>query len=163
MALEQEITVYRFLQGYGEGLLDGFDADKATTLICAGGVHPAWIIGHLGFVANRVATLLGGESKIDLDAWKPLFGGGSTPTTDAAAYPAWDELLGVWRGGEKQLAELAPKATAELLAQPNPNERMKGALPSMQDFLAFVLTGHPAMHLGQLSTWRRVQGHPPLF
>lgn len=163
MALEQEIKVYKFLQGYGEGLLAGLEADRATKLICDGGVNPAWIIGHLGFVANRVATMLGGESKIDLDAWQPLFGGGSTPTADASAYPAWDELLAVWRAGEKQLSELAPKASAELLGQPNPNERMKEALPTMQDFLSFVLAGHPAMHLGQLSTWRRVQGQPPLF
>lgn len=163
MALEQEVKVLRFQHGYGEMLLEGLTEDKAYELICDGGVNPAWIIGHLGFVSNRIATMLGGDSKIDLDQWQPLFGGGSTPTADASAYPAWDELLSVWREGANQLADLALSASSELLSKPNPNERMKQALPTVQDFLSFVLTAHVAMHLGQLSTWRRVQGHPPLF
>lgn len=163
MALAQEIKVLRFLHGYGEGLLQNLDAEKAMELICAGGVNPAWIIGHLGFVGNRVATMLGGESKIDLDQWKTLFGGGSTATSDAAAYPEWEELLDVWRESEQQIATAAAMVTPDLLEQPNPNERMKDALPTMHDFLSFVLNSHIAMHLGQLSTWRRVQGHPPLF
>lgn len=163
MALEQEIKVLRFQHGYGEMLLDGLTKEKAFDLVCAGGVNPAWIIGHLGFVSNLVATMIGGESKIDLDQWKPLFGGGSTPTTDASAYPTWDELLRVWRQGADQLADLTPKASGGLLGQPNPNARMKDALPTVHDFLSFVLTAHVAMHLGQLSTWRRSQGHPPLF
>ena len=33
----------------------------------------------------------------------------------------------------------------------------------MGDFLSFVTTSHVALHLGQLSTWRRVQGQAPLF
>jgi len=58
---------------------------------------------------------------------------------------------------------LAPTISAEQLDQTNISERMRPNLPKMHDLLSFVLTGHEAMHLGQLSTWRRVQGHPPLF
>lgn len=163
MALEQEIKVYRFQQGYAEMLLAGLEADKASALICDGGVNPAWIIGHLGFVSNRIVSMLGGESQIDIEAWKPLFGGGSQPSTDPSAYPSWDELLSVFRQGHEDLTAAAAGATAEQLAAPNPNARMKEALPTIQDFLGFVMTAHIAMHLGQLSTWRRVQGHPPLF
>ena len=163
MALEQELKVYRFQLGYGEMLLKDIPADDAFKLICDGGVNPAWIIGHLGFVANRVLAMCGGQPKVDTEAWKPLFGGGSKPTADASAYPSWDELLKVWRQGHTDVAALAPSVTADALGQPNPNERMKEALPTIEDFLSFVLTGHEAMHLGQLSTWRRIQGQPPLF
>ena len=163
MALEQETKVYQFLLGYGEMLLADIPAEQAYKLICDGGVSPAWIIGHLGFVANRIIAMCGGEPKIDFDAWKPLVGGGSKPTGEQGEMPAWDELLAVWRQGHADLADIAPKASAELLAGENPNERMKDALPTVEDFLGFVLTGHEGMHLGQLSTWRRVQGRPPLF
>lgn len=163
MAFEQEIKVYRFQAGYAEGLLAELDADQATTLICEGGVNPAWIIGHLGFVANAVPAMLGGTPVIDVDAWKPLFGGGSEATTDASAYPSWDELLKVFRDSHDLFTATAAGLSAEQLAGPNPNERMREALPAVQDFVSFVLTGHVAMHLGQLSTWRRIQGKPPLF
>ena len=39
--------------------------DDAYKLICDGGVSPAWIIGHLGLVANNVITMCGGQPKID--------------------------------------------------------------------------------------------------
>ncbi|MBB6430945.1 DinB family protein [Algisphaera agarilytica] len=163
MAFEQEITVYRFQAGYAEMLLDGLDADKAFSLICDGGVSPAWIIGHLGFVSNNVASRFGGESKIDLEAWGKLFSGGSTPTADASDYPSWDELLGVYRQGHEVFIATISGIGEDVLSAENPNERMRQGLPTVEDFLSFVATGHVAMHLGQLSTWRRVQGQPPLF
>lgn len=165
MALAQEVKVYQFLLGYAEMLLADIPEEQAFKLICDGGVSPAWIIGHLGFVANRVLAMGGAESKIDSDAWKPLFGGGSTPAgeADKATYPSWDELLRVWREGHADVAALAPSISEAALSAENPNERMRGALPTTGDLISFILTGHEAMHLGQLSTWRRVQGRPPLF
>jgi hypothetical protein len=165
MALEQETRVYQFLLGYGEMVLaDITDAD-AFKLICDGGVSPAWIIGHLGFVANRVLAMCGGEAQIDTDALKPILGGGSTPKGEADRndYPSWEELLSVWREGHTHVAALLPTLGDDVLTAENPSERMRASLPTVHDFLSFVVTGHEAMHLGQLSTWRRVQGRPPLF
>ncbi|MEM6257420.1 MAG: DinB family protein [Planctomycetota bacterium] len=165
MALEQEVKIYQFLLGYGEMLLADIADDDAYKLICEGGVSPAWIIGHLGFVANRILGMCGGDSRVDTDAWQPLFGGGSKPAGDAdrERYPAWDELKNTWRQGHADLAAIAPAVSAEQLSQPNPNEQIAQALPTIEDFLGFVLASHDAIHLGQLSTWRRVQGRPPLF
>lgn len=165
MALEQEVKVYQFMLGYGEMLLADITDEDAYKLICDGGVSPAWIIGHLGFVANRVLAMCGGEAKVDLDAWGPHFGGGSTPAGDGdrGSCPDWETLKDAWRQGHADIAAIAPSVPAEQLSQPNPNERLKATLPTVQDFLSFVLAGHESMHLGQLSTWRRVQGRPPLF
>jgi len=33
----------------------------------------------------------------------------------------------------------------------------------MGDFFSFVLTGHEALHPGQLSAWRRARGKTELF
>ena len=165
MALEQEVKVYRFLLGYGEMLLADIADDDAYKLICDGGVSPAWIIGHLGFVAHRTLVMCGGESTIELDAWQQLFGRDTKPTGagDRGSYPAWEELKNAWREGHVNVAAIVPSVSAEQLGQPNPNERLRDALPTMEDFLSFVLASHDALHLGQLSTWRRVQGRPPLF
>ena len=39
----------------------------------------------------------------------------------------------------------------------------KDALPTLKDVVAFLLTAHLGVHLGQLSSWRRMIGLPPLF
>lgn len=163
MAFEQETKIYRFQQGYAEGLLKDLDASKASELICDGGVSPAWIIGHLALVSNHVAAMLGGSPKVDTEVWGPLFGGGSVATADAAGYPAWDELLAAFREGHSLITAAVAGATDEQLAQPNPVDMLREGLPTMHDFVSFVLSSHVALHLGQLSTWRRVQGQPPLF
>ena len=163
MAYETELKVYQFLEQYGESLLEGLDADRAMQRICSGGLHPAWIIGHLGFIAGRVTKAFGGTPRFDLDQRAKLFGGGTEPTDEAADYPAWDTLVAEWRDGHADVVAAASNITDEFLAQPNQNERMKAALPTNREMYAFVLTSHEAVHLGQLSTWRRVQGLPRLF
>ncbi len=163
MSLLQAGKIYSFLQHYGEGLVADVPADLWLERVCPEGVHPAWIVGHLGNSAYRVVSLLGGTAPIDMNEWNNRFGFGSQPVDDPAAYPAWDELLRVWRQGHEDLIAILPQAREEQLAQPNENPRMKDALPTVGDFLTFVLTSHPGIHLGQLSTWRRIQGKPALF
>ncbi len=163
MSLTQETKIYSFLLGYGESLLNGIDSEEATTLICEGGVNPAWIIGHLGLVANNALHMLGGSPSIDVDRYKSLFSGGTQVSTDPAAYPAWDELLKTWREGHAAVVAAAADVSDAVLDAPNPIDAFRKNLPTTRDFLGFVLTGHEAVHLGQLTTWRRVQGQPPLF
>jgi hypothetical protein len=78
-------------------------------------------------------------------------------------YPPRDELLGAAEQGFERLRRVASAAGADRLAQPNTNPRMKDALPTAVDVVAFLLTGHLGVHLGQLSAWRRMTGRPPLF
>ena len=163
MALEEAGKIYSFIQQYGEGLLRDVPAEAWLERVCPGGVHPAWIVGHLATVAYRVVQKLGGSPTIDMNEWSNRFGGGSEPTDDPAAYPAWDELLRVWRQAHDDVIAILPQATPEQLAQPNQNPRMKDNLPTVGDALTFMLASHPAIHLGQLSTWRRMRGMPKLF
>jgi hypothetical protein len=163
MPLEKELKVYQFLGQYGNGLLNGIDAGHAYRLTCDGGQNPAWLLGHLAFVAGRVTTMFGGESPVDLEYYGKLYGIGSKPNPDQADQPDFDQIIEAWRDGHDAVVKSSNQVTDELLAQPNTNERMKDVLPTQGDFLSFVLTGHEAMHLGQLSVWRRVQGFAPLF
>src|SRR4051794_27811702 len=61
-----------------------------------GGNHPLWIFGHLAVVEGSMSQILFGEPN-PVEHWKPLFGQGTQPTTDAAAYPPYDEVLATYR------------------------------------------------------------------
>jgi hypothetical protein len=41
--------------------------------------------------------------------------------------------------------------------------RQKAGLPTAREGVAFLLTGHLGVHLGQLSAWRRMIDLAPLF
>jgi hypothetical protein len=48
----------------------------------------------------------------------------------------------------------AAASAPEALAAPNPYEPARGAFPTAGGFVEYMLTGHLAYHLGQLSVWR---------
>jgi hypothetical protein len=123
---------------------------------------PAWILGHLAFSADRARGFLGAEKEMP-EAWAPLFAPESAPCTNRADYPPKDELWRALEQGFESLRRQAETATSEQLSQPSTHPRVKDALPTTRDLVAFLLTGHLGIHLGQLSTWRRMIGLPRLF
>jgi hypothetical protein len=48
------------------------------------------------------------------------------------------------------------------LAQPLPDERYRHIFPTIGHALLHILTAHAAVHVGQVSVWRRAFGLPPL-
>jgi uncharacterized damage-inducible protein DinB len=46
---------------------------------------------------------------------------------------------------------------------PQPGPFLQKELPTLGDILGHLMTTHPSLHLGQLSTWRRVIGLPPVL
>jgi hypothetical protein len=128
----------------------------------AGVNHPAWILGHLAYSADGGRALLGAEKKLPA-SWTAQYGPGSKCSTLRSDYPSKDELVGAVCDGFERLREAVASASPEQLARPSTNPRMKDALPAVKDGIAFLLTGHLGVHLGQLSTWRRMIGLPHLF
>jgi len=157
---EHAINVSKANVGYGDMLLADIEADQFADQPKPGMNHPAWIVGHLAFVADRVASLLGAEAQ-HAD-WKPLFGG-SSALQDAGAYPGKDTLIAAWHAAQNRLTDAVAAADPAALEGANPIERMQSVAPSMKDFVTFALTSHAAIHLGQLSSWRRAMGKPALF
>jgi len=157
---EKEIKVLRFMQGFGEQLV----ADIAPEDFCRqpepGMNHPAWIIGHLAFAADGHSRYVGGEPQ--LGDWQDRFGFGSKLTTDPGDYPDKEALLAAWTQANERYAAAASTADPAALAEPTKGP-LGQAFPSVGDFICFSMTGHTALHLGQLSAWRRADGRPPLF
>lgn len=128
-----------------------------------GGNHPMWIIGHLTVIEGDLPQIILGESN-PVEHWRPLFGIGSQPKTEAGAYPAFDEVLRTYRDlraknlklldqiGESGL-DRAPKAVP-----PGFENEMRTI---GQTFLLISL--HNMVHYGQVADVRRAAGKPPLM
>lgn len=159
---DSEIHINRFLVGYCRMLMGELTDEQMTLQPLPGVNHPAWILGHLAFSADLIVFRLGGQKAFD-EAWAKQFGPGSQMTANRADYPAKKLLLATVEKQFEIARTLAESAMAEQCAQPNPNVRLKEALPTVRDAVAFLLTGHLGVHLGQLSSWRRMIGLPPMF
>src|SRR5262249_50043368 len=124
--------------------------------------HPAWILAHLAFPADRVARVLGADMALP-DDWHTRFGPGSKVSPAREDYPGKDELLRAVEQCFARARELATAATPEQLSRTTPTKCLKDQLPTVGDAVAFLLTGHLGLHLGQLSSWRRMIGLAPMF
>ncbi len=160
--LANEIKVNQFLLHYCQRLAADITEEQMTEQPLAGVNHPAWILGHLAYSADIAVGLLGGE-KIVPAGWVELFKPGSTLRASRSDYAAKADLLQAVEDYFRRARSLAASASVEQLSEPSSHPRMKEALPTIQDGIAFLLTGHLGVHLGQLSAWRRMVGKAPLF
>lgn len=160
--LDTAIQVNQFLMRYCRTLVGDVADERMTEQPVAGVNHPAWILGHLALVADGTLEKLGGQRSLPAE-WEPLFKAGSKPSASRGDYPSKDELLRAVEQSYQQVRHRAASATPEQLAEPTTSPRAKEALPTFKERLAFVLTGHMGVHLGQLSSWRRMIGMPYMF
>lgn len=160
MDFAKEITVLRFMQGYGDDLLADIEPQDMCKQPVSGMNHPAWIIGHLAMAVDSHAESVGGTSQ--LITWQEQFDYGTTLTTDPADYPAKPELIEAWHAANERFIAAVSSAPPEALNTPTQGPAAQG-LPTVGDFTSFSLTAHTALHLGQLSAWRRADGRQPLF
>ena len=121
--------------------------------------HAAWQVGHVAFVRSAVAKMLGADAGLP-ETWAALFAPGTDPTADAATYPTKDELTAAFDRAHRASCDAVAKATPGALDQPPPVERLRGRFPTMRHLAFGMLTIHDAMHIGQLSVWRRAMGLP---
>jgi len=154
---DSTIVAFRFTLRYAELLVADIDDDQMAVQPHSGMNHPAWVLGHYALGADFVAQLLGQPLLTD-DDWMAMFGPGSTPTTDRTVYPSKDALLDTARKTHARAIELMTHATPEQLAAPNATPFFPEVFPTTGDLLTHLLTTHGALHLGQLSAWRRSVG-----
>lgn len=151
-----------------ERLLVGISPSQFARFARPGGVevqsnHPAWIMGHLALYPQRVLLALGlplGDSAMP-SGYEPLFKNGSECRDDAAGslYPPMAELSAAFFRSYKAAIAAVASAADEAFAKPNPAEgRLRELFPTIGAAVAFYLSGHAQLHLGQLSAWRRAMG-----
>ncbi|MBX7254807.1 MAG: DinB family protein [Candidatus Hydrogenedentes bacterium] len=122
-----------------------------------GKAHPMWLIGHLTNTINTVVIqwMLGKNSLVPRGfsrKFAPDFAGGSPITNQASDYPAWEEVLGLY----KQIMDCALENLAELndsdLELP-----LKGEMPEgLRSFFSSngrtlaIMASHDSYHRGQI-------------
>ena len=158
--LSESINTLRFLQGYVDNQLAEISDDDFYSQPVDGANHAAWNLGHTAYYLDQHIAMIGGGPQ--LEAWKETFGQHSTPTTGPDGYPSREEIISAWREAGNRLIAAVEAASDEQLTAPNPNS-MADAFPTVGDFLAFSLATHSALHVGQISMWRRLVGQAAMF
>ena len=123
--------------------------------------HPAFLIGHPRLEANDNGIKLVGGVPV-LTGLKELWGTGATPSDDRARYPSKTDIVKTLEVSHARLAEAVTKASKSYFKAPAP-ENMRAKFPTNGHILLGLMTSHYAVHLGQLSAWRRAMGYPSVF
>ncbi len=119
--------------------------------------HPTWIIGHLADTCDMMADWLD-VARICPTGWNDLFDNRSQPQTDRSIYPDKAELTEVLERGHEAISAAFQTVSNDVLEKPLPRKSMRPLFPTVLDGVAFEMTNHEAIHLGQLSAWRRAMG-----
>lgn len=116
--------------------------------------HAAWTIGHLVCSAQMIGIELGMKAWLSKE-WLDLFASGTTPISYTSAYPSKDELLDALDGARKRIVHKLTAMRDSDLGRPLADTRYREIFPSLGHAVLHILTVHPAIHLGQLTVWRR--------
>jgi hypothetical protein len=84
------------------------------------------------------------------------------PVADANAYETKDELLAILRDAQAQLTAAVERFDERRLDEPFPGPSYREVFPTIRHALTQVLAGHVALHVGQVSVWRRAMGLPAM-
>lgn len=164
-------TAGKMAPAYAERLLAGVDAKAFARFATVGGKvvpsnHPAWALGHLALYPERVMQHLGrdpGAARVPA-GYEALFKNGVECRDDpeGTIYPPMAEIVNLFMASYATALAALAEAEDSTLAGPNPTEgRMRELFPTLGSMLLFYMSGHPQIHLGQISAWRRMMGLPP--
>ena len=142
---------------YSNRLLRDIPDDRTSEQPFPAMNHRTWIIGHLADTCALMADWLE-VARICPSGWNELFDNRSEPQADKSIYPDKAELFEVLERGHEAISAAFQTASQQVLEKPMPRESMRSLFPTVLDGVAFEMTDHEAIHLGQLSAWRRAMG-----
>jgi len=125
--------------------------------------HAAFVFGHLALYPLRLMDVIGIKHTIKLpNAYEGLFKAGAPCHHDehGTIYPRLSAIMPLFYAGHDALFAAAAKLSDADLAKPITDEKMKAHFPNVGEALTFMLCSHTAIHIGQVSTWRRAMGLP---
>jgi len=157
----------------GEKLLVGIDpklaARKPRFETVSGPVvidtnHPTFVFGHVSLYPAKVAAALGLDtSELDAPAaWVELFKAGAPCVDDVAGtlYPSLGDVSSHFLKATEKCLAMIEKLDDSVLLPPPADERFRERFHTIGGTANFLLNNHLAIHLGQVSAWRRCFGLP---
>lgn len=120
--------------------------------------HPAWLLGHVSAYNPVIVALLKGEPFEN--PWESPCGKLSTPVADRSKYPSKEECLQTFLSGVDAACEVIAAAPEAAWKQQFDHPAWGKQFETTAPAVVFVATTHLALHLGQLSGWRRAMKLP---
>jgi hypothetical protein len=158
-AMRAPIAQCRALLRQADSIVRGLDDSHRAMEPQPGMKTAGWLIGHLA-VTGDYARKICGRPPICPKDWRAKFNPGTMPSHDAATYAPLTELTGTMHRVYSELMDAAASLDATALAAPNPFTPAIADFATTGEFVAYMLTGHFAYHLGQLHAWRAAAGFP---
>lgn len=120
--------------------------------------HAAWVLSHLSVYGDAMEALL-----LDKPVPDPIdhpFGNKSTPLNDITAYGGAQQVLAAYDLHHAKVTAALEAASVDVLSQLTSLPRWRERHALTGDMLGHLIVSHEAVHLGQLSAWRRACGLP---
>jgi hypothetical protein len=155
---------------YADRLLGGVTREQFARKPVVGGVtidtnHPAFVYGHLAIYPFKVAMILGRDPAplATPPSYDDLFKNGAPCLDDPSGtiYPAMDEVVKAYARTHDVIFDMIAGIPDKDFEGVNQEPRYREYFPTAGQGVIFLLNNHVAMHLGQISAWRRCVGLPP--
>lgn len=150
----------RYLMRQAESILNGIEDTHLALEPRPGTKTAGWLIGHLA-VTGDFGRRLCRRAPICPVEWRALFNPGTRPSADPNTYPPVEVLCDAFRAVYADLGAAALEVDPDALSAVNPFVPSRAGFPTSGEFVAYLLTGHLAYHLGQLVAWRAAAGLIP--
>ncbi len=160
---ESIVALNSFNRQYLHRLIDSIADPELDATFGAGSHSARWILAHLAIAVDY------GFKQVDMPFvapkdWHAAYGPGSEAGSDAKLRPTKAELLKFIDENYVKLCIVSLDADKAKLSVAHTVPLLYDTpVKSKGDLLNHILTTHFASHLGQLSSWRRLIGLPPLF
>lgn len=130
--------------------------------------HPAFVYGHLTLYPKRLLEMAGEDaaSVAMPDEMEALFSPKAECRDDAGGsiYPPMPEVMQRFMGAYQHAIQRVGEWDDAKLSGPHQGaEAYQNLAPTLGIAATFFLTTHMAMHIGQVSAWRRFMGLAPVF
>ncbi len=162
--IQEIINQYDFNLAFASKLLEDLSDDQMTTSPSIGFEnHPAFTLGHLVTGSALLIEDMGGKYELP-NGWSELFlrkgpGDPRLPDQNKSIYPAKLALLAELEK-QHELVKLKLNDLDDLQLNETIKWRFSSFMPKLKDLIVFMCINHEAMHLGQLSAWRRAMKLP---
>jgi len=162
MALNQRAAAFlKFARKMVDDMAAGIPDARATEQLPGASNHKLWTYGHLANTAAWINSLVTGKMGTVPENYNKLFGMGSTPSSDAAAYPALDDVRAVYQKVFDEV--LANFAAMDDAALTGPCAASSEGFASDKLDALLKMAWHEGWHLGQLAALRRGLGIDPMM
>jgi DinB family protein len=139
--------------------LDGLPAADAVRIPPGARNHLLWHAGHVTLTSNALFLASTGNPRPLPDAWRSAFGRGSEAVSDAAGYPAIEEIRARLEADVAAAIDVVRRIDASGWER-TPEPPVDRFFPTVERAVRHGLL-HAAYHAGEMSVLRRLLGLSP--